>query len=124
MGGMKKVSTLGPIVKANGRRASFAAALVLSGLVLVGCGGDEEEAAQPTTAPAGTQAPAARTTTASPAASPEASPIGSPVASPAASPVASPEGSPVAGLDAETGGASDGVAAVPTSARMPEAPGA
>ncbi len=131
MGGKGKVSTLGRMVKANGRRGSFAAALVLSGLVLVGCGGDDEEAAEPTTAPAATQAPAAQTTptraaatATSPArgaqASPAASPQASPVASPDASPVADAEASPVAGLEVSLEGAS----AVPTSETLPPPPGA
>ncbi|MDP9470838.1 MAG: hypothetical protein M3Q71_09220 [Chloroflexota bacterium] len=119
------MSTLGTMVKANGRRASFAAALVLSGLVLVGCG--DEQAAQPTQAPAGTRAPAAQTTpatAATPAGSPAASPVASPAAGAVASPVASPVGSPAASPVAEVGGTSQGVSSVPTSATLPQPPGA
>lgn len=130
MGGKAKVSTLGPIVKAKGRRASFAAGLVLSGLVLVGCGGDEE-AAEPTTAPAATQAPAAQTTptkpattATAPAGSAQASPVGSPAVGPAASPVASPAASPEASPAASMGGTSQGASAVPTSETVPPPPGA
>ncbi len=121
------MSTLGPMVKANGRRASFAAALVLSGLVLVGCGGDDEQAAQPTQAPAGTRAPAAQTTpatAATPAGSTAASPVASPAAGAVASPVASPVGSPAASPVAEVGGTSQGVSSVLTSATLPHPPGA
>lgn len=124
-GGEKKVFTPRPMVKANGRRASFAAALVVSGLVLVACGGDDE-AAESTAAPSTTQAPAAQTTptraastAATPMASPAASTMASPVASPMASPMASPEASPVASV----GESAQEMSMVPTTAMLPNPPG-
>ncbi len=78
----------------NGRRNSAIAALGLSALLLVSCGGDDE--AEPTEAPAATTAPQATEAPTEAESTPEAGAVGTPEEG-AASPVAGDEATPAAG---------------------------